>query len=164
MPGSPPTRTREPGTIPPPRSLSTSGRPSERRGSLLRSISLRRMGLRPSEDFADRPLEPLPPPAGFFSTGASTMVFHSPHAGQRPIHLGLSLPQLVQYHKVFAVAIIIFARPFHQPGQIQIYKFFRFFPPPSLNPPLLSSNPDPLSVMPGLDRASFPCALQHLTS
>lgn len=33
------------------------------------------------------------------------MVFHSPHAGQRPIHLGLSLPQLVQYHKDFAAAM-----------------------------------------------------------
>ena len=40
------------------------------------------------------------------SAGASTIVFHSPHAGQRPIHLGLSLPQEVQYQSVFAVFAI----------------------------------------------------------
>ena len=89
--------------MPPPRSLSTSGRPSISLGSLLRSISLRSTGLRPLEALAARPLEPLF--ADFFSDGASTMVFHSPHAGQRPIHLGLSLPQFVQYHKDFADAI-----------------------------------------------------------
>jgi hypothetical protein len=42
----------------------------------------------------------------FFSLlGSSTIVFHSPQAGQRPIHLGLSLPQEVQNQTVFAVAI-----------------------------------------------------------
>ena len=51
------------------------------------------------------------PAAGpfFVSDGASTMVFHSPHAGQRPIHLGLSLPHEVQYQTVFTfpcVAIV----------------------------------------------------------
>ena len=35
------------------------------------------------------------------------MVFHSPHAGQRPIHLGLSLPQALQNHEVFLLAIEI---------------------------------------------------------
>ena len=29
-------------------------------------------------------------------TGSSAMVFHSPHDGQRPSHLGVSLPQASQ--------------------------------------------------------------------
>ena len=36
--------------------------------------------------------------------GASFMVFHSPHAGQRPIHLDVSLPHAVQYHAVLDLA------------------------------------------------------------
>jgi hypothetical protein len=79
--------------------------PSITRGSLLRSISFRNTGLRPPEALTAKPFDPLP--ELFFSTGASTMVFHSPHAGQRPIHLGLSLPQFVQYHKDFTDAMII---------------------------------------------------------
>lgn len=42
----------------------------------------------------------------FEDFGSSTIVFHSPHAGQRPIHLGLSFPQDVQYQTVFAFVII----------------------------------------------------------
>ena len=40
-------------------------------------------------------------------TGASTIVFHSLQAGHCPIHLELSFPQLLQYHKVLALAIRI---------------------------------------------------------
>ena len=32
------------------------------------------------------------------TTVSSTIVFHSPHAGQRPIHLGLSFPHDLQNH------------------------------------------------------------------
>jgi hypothetical protein len=37
------------------------------------------------------------------------MLFHSPHAGQRPIHFGLSFPHALQNHTilVFAAAIIM---------------------------------------------------------
>ena len=41
-------------------------------------------------------------------TGASTIVFHSLHAGHWPIHFGLSFPQFVQYHNVFALGIRTF--------------------------------------------------------
>ena len=41
------------------------------------------------------------------SFGSSIIVFHSPQAGQRPIHLGLSLPQELQYHTdLFLFAIV----------------------------------------------------------
>jgi hypothetical protein len=39
--------------------------------------------------------EALLPPV---TTSFSTMVFHSPHAGHRPIHLLYSLPQWLQNH------------------------------------------------------------------
>jgi hypothetical protein len=45
----------------------------------------------------------LEPPAGSFS---SIMVFHSPHPGQRPTHLGDSVPQLLQNHAVFCCLAI----------------------------------------------------------
>ena len=38
--------------------------------------------------------------------GASTIVFHSPQAGHLPIHLGLSAPQELQNHEVFALVAI----------------------------------------------------------
>jgi hypothetical protein len=34
------------------------------------------------------------------------MVFHSPQAGQRPIHFGLSLPHEVQYQTVLTLFAI----------------------------------------------------------
>jgi hypothetical protein len=53
------------------------------------------MGLRPAPGTATA--------AGRFpvTTSFSTMVFHSPQAGQRPIHFEYSLPQLLQKNTVF---------------------------------------------------------------
>jgi hypothetical protein len=41
-------------------------------------------------------------------------VFHSPQAGQRPIHFELSLPQELQYQTVLAFVAIVFS--FHAAG------------------------------------------------
>src|SRR5947209_5988324 len=92
MPGSPPTNTTDPGTMPPPRTKSNSRSPV-----CQRSIP----GPAPR---ADRRTGGLPDgTACFFSTrprvqptGSSTSVFHAPHASQRPPHLGCSAPQSVQ--------------------------------------------------------------------
>ena len=35
----------------------------------------------------------------------STMVFHEPQAGQRPIHFGYSFPQFVQKNTVFSFPV-----------------------------------------------------------
>lgn len=41
-------------------------------------------------------------------TRSSTNVFHCPHAGHLPSHLGESAPQLVQYQTVFKVLAIMY--------------------------------------------------------
>lgn len=40
-------------------------------------------------------------------TRSSTIVFHSPHEGQRPIHFDDSAPQLLQNHAVFTCFAIV---------------------------------------------------------
>gem|GEM_PF-2737910 len=102
MPGSPPISTSDPGTMPPPRILSTSPLCSEMRDSpeaeMSRSCTGRRRS--PAGAAAGAP--------GFrLSRGCSTIVFHSPQAGQRPIHLGLSLPHEVQNQTVLTLFAII---------------------------------------------------------
>lgn len=55
------------------------------------------------------PTELIPAtPTGFFpvATVSSTIVFHSPHDGHRPIHLGLSFPHDVQNQAVFIFVAI----------------------------------------------------------
>ena len=98
IPGSPAIRTREPSTIPPPRSLSISALCRVILASSVESISDRDRGLDDapgvlSSCFLETPV----------TTFSSTIVFHSPHAGQRPIHFGLSFPHDVQNHTVFCL-------------------------------------------------------------
>ena len=103
MPGSPPSRIREPGTMPPPSILSISLLQMEILLSPLREISL-------SFTAEDSPF-----PKNDFSRerelfllvfGSSTIVFHSPHAGHLPIHFALSVPQLEQNQTLVAFAIM----------------------------------------------------------
>ncbi len=99
MPGSPPTSTMLPGTIPPPRTKSNSLIPVvQRRDSEPCTAPTRWV-------FATDPPSPrLAGPArrraAPLETGAviisSTSVFHSPHASQRPAHFGCSAPHSVQ--------------------------------------------------------------------
>ena len=103
MPGSPPTNTSDPSTIPPPSIRSSSALFSDMRASPPVSTEERGCGLDAG------PTEfTLVAPTGFFpvATVSSTMVFHSPHAGHRPIHFGLSFPHEVQNHAVFIFVAI----------------------------------------------------------
>jgi hypothetical protein len=52
------------------------------------------------------------------TTLCSTIVFHSPHAGQRPIHLEYSLPQFEQNQIVFSLFAILqmYAKKLQYPG------------------------------------------------
>lgn len=55
------------------------------------------------------------------STGASCIVFHSPHAGHRPIHLELSLPHEVQYQTVFDFPAILSIHFPWEPEQLHVF-------------------------------------------
>ena len=79
--------------MPPPRRRSTSALPRDRRSSCVVDTSLSACGFRdpPGTVMAAALLPPV-------TTSFSTMVFHSPQAGHRPIHLLYSLPQWEQNH------------------------------------------------------------------
>src|SRR5438128_547678 len=98
-PGSPPTRSAEPGTNPPPQTRSNSAIWVARLGgassSVLRSSSakgLPRIALR------------APAPAGA-GAASSTMVFQPPQASHLPDHLAWTAPQLWQTKEGCARAI-----------------------------------------------------------
>src|SRR5262245_11067632 len=106
IPGSPPTSSSEPGTMPPP-----STRSSSRMPVLARSVEesdTSASGTAPSRRTAPTGTQ-RPRPAGFGAAplvlvaGASLAVFHSPHAGQCPNQRGCSLPQAVQKNEDFGV-------------------------------------------------------------
>src|SRR5438046_8639674 len=91
MPGSPPTSTTDPGTMPPPNTKSNSSRPVFHlaRAPLVRADK-RTGGL---ADACRACLTARPPER---PTASSTSVFHAPQASQRPAHFGCSAPQSVQ--------------------------------------------------------------------
>ena len=80
MPGSPPTRTREPFTIPPPSTLSSSEIPVVTRSSLSNDTSFILIG----KEAAMPGFRLLPP---FFRAGASEKAFQALQAGHWPSHL-----------------------------------------------------------------------------
>src|SRR5881296_3170352 len=91
MPGSPPTSTTDPGTIPPPSTKSNSGRPVRQRCNAPPPTSDSRTGGLSDETVCFLSDRPTARPRG-----SSTSVFHAPHASQRPPHFGCSAPQSVQ--------------------------------------------------------------------
>src|SRR5215211_5022539 len=95
-PGSPPTRTMEPGTIPPPRTLFNSPTPA----SILPPPSTTGTSLKASVLPATLPFclvaRSAKPTTFLLSRTSSTKVLHSPQSGQRPSHLGSVCPQLEQ--------------------------------------------------------------------
>src|SRR6266446_688906 len=99
IPGSPPTRTTEPGTTPPPSTKSNSSSPVRQRAIPPPSTAARRTGGR-AVSASDR-LTALPPDRPI---GSSTSVFHAPHDSQRPPHLGCSAPQSPQRNTERALA------------------------------------------------------------
>src|SRR5438309_2797862 len=101
MPGSPPTRTTEPGTIPPPRTKSNSGNPVRQRSAAPTPMSDRRTGGR--ADGSGGPLTARPPDRPI---GSSLSVFHAPQASQRPAHLGCSAPHSAQRNTDLALATL----------------------------------------------------------
>src|SRR6266545_2196900 len=112
IPGSPPTRTIDPGTMPPPRTKSNSARPVFHRGSAAPTTlpSLRGVATCPPSPRERAPANlraaPLPPPGdGVRATGSSTSVFHSPQTSHLPAHRGWSAPQLVQRYIVLAFGV-----------------------------------------------------------
>ena len=101
MPGAPPTSTSEPCTAPPPSTRSSSPMPVGKRISCAVSSSAIGCALARSAR--------LRPPVFAFApspTACSTSVFHAPQLGQRPAHLGVSLPHSVQKNTLFAFAIL----------------------------------------------------------
>src|SRR2546426_6039428 len=88
IPGSPPTSTTEPGTMPPPRTKSNSPRPVRQRSlptvGRLESWTGTAVSFQPSNR------------STFFPTGSSTSEFHAPQLSQRPPHFGWSAPHSVQ--------------------------------------------------------------------
>src|SRR6267378_4092107 len=89
IPGSPPTSTTEPGTMPPPSTKSNSARPVFQRASADCFRSVRRIGGWPVGT-------PLTAEALNRPSASSTRLFHAPQLSQRPPHLGWSAPHSVQ--------------------------------------------------------------------
>src|SRR5690606_34451755 len=108
MPGSPPTSTSDPGTIPPPTTKSNSSRPVRQRALSSPATSARRRG-------AARPAPSLHAPGGRRPScrprgrarvvGSSASVFHAPQAGHCPCQRGVSFPHSVQKNAVLTLAI-----------------------------------------------------------
>ena len=96
MPGAPPISTREPGTIPPPSTLSSSPIPVLRRSCSTASTSASATGLTGAARSRASPPPPPAPPRGAVGRTCSTSVFHSPQPGQRPAQRAVSWPQAEQ--------------------------------------------------------------------
>ena len=94
MPGEPPISTREPGTMPPPRTRSSSLMPVRMRATWVASTCLSGKGVAAAVPFW-RAF------AGAVGSGAvSTSVFHSPQPGQRPVQAMATWPQVWQTCRV----------------------------------------------------------------
>ncbi len=96
MPGSPPIKTTEPGTIPPPRTRENSPIDRGRRSSTSPLISDRRRG----EERPASPDEERATAGAEAATTSSTMLFQAPHCGQRPISRALVRPHCWQMYWV----------------------------------------------------------------
>src|SRR5579875_894830 len=94
-PGSPPIKTSDPGTSPPPSTRSTSPIPRTTRGASSRDTSVIGVATAGGAAAAARP-PTVPPPRDGAGTGSSTNVFHPPQPGQRPSHFADSYPQVWQ--------------------------------------------------------------------
>ena len=99
-PGSPPTRTSEPRTMPPPSTTSSSGMPEETRSYVSKRTCERGTGRVPTRT-AD----------GFLSVGAgaaasSASVLNLPQPGHFPSHLGETYPHSAHTNCVVALGIL----------------------------------------------------------
>ncbi len=92
MPGSPPMSTSEPGTMPPPSTVSSSAMPEDTRCTASSRTCDRGTGRAAAAERSR---------FSFFAAGAgsaisSTSVPNLPQAGQRPIHCGVCAPHSEQ--------------------------------------------------------------------
>ena len=102
IPGSPPTKTSDPGTIPPPSTRSNSRLFVCTRVSSCETTFAKRSGFNCRDELCTNAAPRL---AFFSSTNSSTSVFHSLQPGQRPIHLADSYPHDWQTYFVLILAI-----------------------------------------------------------
>src|SRR5690606_22698149 len=109
MPGSPPSSTSDPGTMPPPSTRSNSLMPVVSRSASTTSTSAYSVARwPPGAGAALRALTAAPAP-----TGSSTSEFHAPQSGQRPSHFGDWKPQDWHEKRVrdFMAAASVFELP-----------------------------------------------------
>src|SRR6056297_1618687 len=100
MPGSPPTRSAEAATRPPPSTRSSSLRPEWVRGGAASSVVRSVRGMRFPLAF---PRLALAGPADI--PVSSEIEFHSPQASQRPDHLEWTAPHALQEKVVLAMQV-----------------------------------------------------------
>src|SRR4051794_3081986 len=92
--------TSDPGTMPPPRTRLNSSPGTPTRVKFPFCTSVRGVGRLPvAPSVRGRDALPI---VGVLTTD-STKVFHSPHSGQRPVHLGCSLPHCWQTNTVLVL-------------------------------------------------------------
>jgi hypothetical protein len=94
---------REPGTIPPPRTKSSSRIPVDHRSVAPGCTLERRAGA--AARASSRPVRPRAAVADFLDFSSSARVFHSPQAGHCPCHRAVSLPHWVQKKVVVVLGI-----------------------------------------------------------
>ena len=90
IPGEPPISTSEPGTMPPPSTLSSSPIPVRRRSCSAAATSRSATGFTVARPPVREPPEPRPRVAAAVFRTSSTSVFHSPQPGHCPAQRGLS--------------------------------------------------------------------------
>src|SRR5215218_3900594 len=112
IPGSPPTSTMDPGTIPPPSTKSNSSMPVLSRCASEPTTWLSRVVATTVPPAPNDPAPPtrraLPPPLAARTLGAavsSTSVSHSPQTSHRPAHFGWSAPHSVQRYTVLTFGV-----------------------------------------------------------
>ena len=147
IPGSPPTKTSEPLTTPPPSTLSSSSKPVLNLSSSSSCISDSLAGF--LYVFADIPLLTV----FVFATGSSTRLFHALHIGHCPNHFGDSYPHSLQKNALdFAFAIKTFLFKMGISGlpicPCNYLFLIKTFDPFSLSSTLNISLPDRLVFMP----------------
>ena len=135
MPGSPPTRTRDPGTIPPPSTRSSSRMPVRILTSSSAVTSFRGITFASRTDSLTLLEVTVLPFVMPLLTLSSTNVFHSPHAGHCPSHFDSSCPQFWQKNTLFFPFAILHpfrhTKPVYPPGPLQatgyplLVSFFR---------------------------------------
>ena len=103
MPGSPPMSTSEPGTMPPPSTLSSSAMPEDTRSNFSSRTSFKGTGRAESAERSRL--------GSFLAAGisaiSSTKVPNFPHCGHLPSHCGVCAPHSEHTYTDFDFAIIL---------------------------------------------------------